>query len=721
MMMYPISAINAKENKQLDVVLVLDQSGSMKKNDPNGLMKEAAKTFITMLPLNSRANIITFNRKRSKWQNSLTDLSSSEQIASATNWIDNVKYTGDTDVGNAVSEAVDMFDLDDGRVHAILVFSDGRNDFGIEKNKEKESDENLSDALVTAKNSGIQIYCIGYGSEMSDTSDTPYKKLDSIAIANSDNRITTQTDAESIGEYFNLVLAELMDSQSIPIIDNTVEIASNVKEANINITSSSKIADANIKLIGPDGNEINFDNNDSSKLFTYEYSAVIKLYKPTPGTYTIQTNKNVVISATYIPYYEYTLKSSILNSQGNEITTLNNGETATIKTIIQQDDQNITTADTYSNVTATAVVTAKDTKQSQTIQLSYVDNSLTGTVVFDHVATYSIEIKVESDTFQLSDVLEIQTSKRAISINSTNQLAKQVLDKTFKKSVTKVIPMNTLNQIIEDSDNVGFEISKVETSDSKVVTVNLTSDGLELVGTKWGSSSVTVTYEDKLGNSVDSSFTVKVTDKALLAFFAALPVLIGLVVVLIVFLVMRKSRLIRGNFTINEISIEDDMKTMGITTLKTYPSNVFLMRKKTLANGIIRYAEDVHNPSSEKTVLLYTLMNQDSEIKQALESVKFVGTYLGRNGCKIVIKHPNVSYGNNSQYGRTIKDLWKNDKEFTIYVKDSQGLEIAIHGHYSPSMRRKKKAFDENMDMFNDFDKSNNTKKQNDDFDDFDF
>ena len=177
LMVIPSFAVDGKEDRALDVVLVLDQSGSMKENDPDGLMKDAAKTFISMLPLQSRANIITFNRSRTKWKDGLTSLDDNSKINSAAKWIDDVKYTGDTDMSNAVADAIEMFDVNDGRVHAILLLSDGRNDFGYELDKEKESDARLNQALVTAKNSGIQIYCIGYGDEMANTNDTPISKI----------------------------------------------------------------------------------------------------------------------------------------------------------------------------------------------------------------------------------------------------------------------------------------------------------------------------------------------------------------------------------------------------------------------------------------------------------------------------------------------------------------------------------------------------------------
>ncbi|MCD7808109.1 MAG: VWA domain-containing protein [Erysipelotrichaceae bacterium] len=708
----PIQQVYALTNKELDVVLVLDQSGSMKTNDENNLMKEAAKTFVTMMPSNSRINIISFNLSRSTWQSGLTLLDSDNTLASATSWIDEIEYTGDTDVGNAVADAVDMFDDSDDTVKAILVFSDGRNDFGYDRNAEVESDERLDDALSEAKNNNIQIYCIGYGEEMADMSDTPYQKLDSIAIADSDNRITTKTDASSISEYFNTVIAELLGSNVVEVVNNQIEIAENVKEANINITCDEDISTVGLTLLDEDGNIITFDDTNA-KIYTYTYSAVIKLYDPDPGIYTIQTSKDVEISATYIPYYDFTLDVSVLNGN-SEVTNVNSGETVTINAKVKQDDTTITDFSSYNDIIATATVTALDTDDSSTIDLTLSSGSFIGNYTFDHEATYQIDVYVSSDSFELSSSTTIQANAQAIFIN--NEIEKQVLDKTFKSSVTKTLDMTTLNSVISDEDHVGFEIVNVESSNTDKVEAKLTSDGLELTGKSWGSAHVTLTYKDSNGNSVDTTFSVKVSDKALVALFAAIPIVIGVIILLVILFVMSKSKIIRGHFTVNEIIIEDRGDTTIIATEKTYPSNVFLRRKKTLLTGLNQYARDMYNMTfDEDTQKLYELMNQNTTIQEALDAIKFKGTYLGMKGCKLVIKKNNhVSYGDQYSFSKASTHHLTTYSSFTIYVQDDQGLQMHITLSYAPKPRRKK------QDDFED-DFSFDNAPSNDDFDDFTF
>lgn len=713
----PVAATT--DDKLLDVVLVLDQSGSMKTNDPDGLMKEAAQTFITMLPDNSRANIITFNRSRSMWQNGLTELNDDRTTRSATDWINDVEYTGDTDLSNAIGDAVEMFDVSDNRVHAILVFSDGRNDFGFDRNEEVAADERLNDALALAKNNGIQIYCIGYGDEMVNTNDQPYQKLDSVAIANSANRITTQTAPTSINDYFNTVIAELMDANLILIKDNKIKIASNVKEANISITCNDDIGDAGIKLFDPDDNEINFNNNQDVSLHLYQHSAVIKLYDPDPGTYTIESNKDIAITTTYIPYYQYQLNTTILDSAGQVVDHISNGVTLTINSTIQQNGKNVTTVDTYDNVKAQATITPLDTKESKTVSLSYQNGSFVGEAILDHVALYNIDILVESDSFRLTDSIEIQADKQPISLD-IDKLKNQVLDKTFKSSVTKEIPIATLNGIVNDVDDVGFQITNATSTNQDNVTVQLNDDGLILTGTSWGSSTVTLTYEDGLGNRVDASFSVKVNDVALVIFFASIPFIIGLLVLIIALIIIRQSRYIKGTFTVNSITYHHDIETFSISNQKSYSSNIFLKRKKTLATGISLYINDLyHEAYNDRIETLNNLLNQNQAIKKGLDAVKFIGTYLGRNGLKLVVKDANVSYSNNLRYGVKIIENWKDSKDFVFYLKDETGLEICIEGSYTSSIIKKINNTFDDTKIFNDTTNDHQSFDEFDDFNDF--
>ncbi len=53
------------------------------------------------------------------------------------------------------------------------------------------------------------------------------------------------------------------------------------------------------------------------------------------------------------------------------------------------------------------------------------------------------------------------------------------------------------------------------------------------------------------------------------------------------------------------------------------------------------------------------------------------------------------------RYGIAVKESWKTDKSFAIYVRDESGLELLIEGNYRPNRFAKKKdEFNDNMAMF---------------------
>lgn len=693
--MLPLQNLKAAENQELDIVMVLDQSGSMETNDPNGLMKEAANMLVEMMPARlSRAGVISFNREQTKVAD-LTEVSDEKNVKEITENINSIEYTGGTDIGDAVADAVSMFDKDDGRIHAILVLSDGQNDFGWDKNAEQKSDERLNDALTEAKNSNYQIYCLGFGEEMADTSGAPYQKLS--GIATDADKISTEIDPAHIHDFFVKMLADLTGGIPNQVTNGEIRIEPNVKEANIYLSSPEDFSNAEIQLLDLDGNAMALENSDSMRFYRSNYAAVIKMFGPRPGTYKITVSQeNVNISVGYLPAYEYVLSSSISDQNGNEITQIENHGSAQIRAVIQQDGQDITDPEVYADVSAEAVITAQDTGESQTVPLTWQDEGyLKGEASFDHVAVYTVVVHVKSDSFSLDNTMEIQANKRGISLKG--EIGKKELDKTFKKSAELLVNNKELTGIVEDSDDVGAEITQAVSSDQDKVRVEKTDKGLLLTGLKWGSAKIDVTYKDGLGNTVETAFTVKVADHFLTAFFAALPVLVILAVILIVYLIMRQSRMIKGEFEVNRVTIrkgEDDISVINVR--KSYRPKTFITRKKTLGCGMARYSQDVFsadNSLPQHKELYRMFANNQSEMKRNLDEVKFTGTYLGLRGCILKIKKgAPVSISNNRNYGKAVKLAWRVKSSFKVYTKDAAGTEICVEGTYINSTRSSRPA-----------------------------
>jgi hypothetical protein len=58
-----LSPAQTRPIQPVDVMLVLDNSGSMKRNDPNGLMRVAVSNFATHLRRDSQVGVVLFDQR----------------------------------------------------------------------------------------------------------------------------------------------------------------------------------------------------------------------------------------------------------------------------------------------------------------------------------------------------------------------------------------------------------------------------------------------------------------------------------------------------------------------------------------------------------------------------------------------------------------------------------------------------------------------------------
>ena len=691
MVCFSLPVSNAQESGNLDLVLVLDKSGSMNTADEDELMLEATKMLVEMMPSNTgRVAIIAFNRNQ-EVVCELTSLSDQDTVNDLLDEIDSISYKGGTNLGDALYKATTLFD-DSDSTKGILVLSDGEDDFSsYEKDDEIASEEALSDAIVWANNNDCRIYTLGfnYKGSMNEGSEG-YERLKEIAESTGGS-FSSKTEASEIHEFFVDMLADLLGTVSQSVTNGEIEIDKYVKEANIYITSkdSTEIPDDSITLYDPDGNEVDLENNSDVVFYQSTYSAVIKLYNPEAGTWKVKADFDGEISVGYVALYEFYLESVVLDGNGDEVDTVTNGTTATISTTIMQDGSVVDDDSIYndSSFAASAVVTSNLSGTSQSVDLTYDDGKLIGSFTFNEESVFDIVISVTSSTLNLEDELTIETT------NSPIALTGESIDKQkVNKGKTIVVSNDVLDQAVSDEEGDSYTISATS-SDEDIATVSVSDDGLEIKGIKWGSTRVNVTYTDAQGNSVDTSFVVKVKDIVLMIFFASLPFIAGCALILVLYLIARKSRVIKGEFTINQVSIDKGKDRMVISYSRTYSSNVFLGKRKTLYNGLKKYASDLYNMESldDAIELLYELLSKrDSWLSEYLSEVRFVGTYLGLKGCTLVLKKGNhVSLNNNNSYGRKVKRQMKNSGQFIVFVEEGD-LKLCIEGGYRRTKRRNK-------------------------------
>ena len=160
---FPSSRLGAK----MDVVFVLDNSGSMKKNDPNFLTRTAVETFLKEFSGDVHIGIVIFDEKAELILplTSTSDQELSEKIKTSLGRLD---YQGRfTDIPAGIERA--LYELKQrGRRNAkkIIVFmTDGIVDTGDKAKDEQRTAWLKGELLQEAKRNGIRIFAIAFTEE----------------------------------------------------------------------------------------------------------------------------------------------------------------------------------------------------------------------------------------------------------------------------------------------------------------------------------------------------------------------------------------------------------------------------------------------------------------------------------------------------------------------------------------------------------------------------
>jgi len=183
--------LHAQEEATLDIVIVVDNSGSMKKNDPHFLAREIVTRALIDLGEDSRLGMVIFDQQARLAVN-LTETASSEAIAKFLENLDRVDYRGlYSDTPAAIERAI--YELKTygrkGSRKAIILITDGIVDTG-DRQQDLERGRWLKEELTReSKRTGIRIIGVAF----TDTAD--FSLIQKLAL-------------ETDGDYFRVYRAE---------------------------------------------------------------------------------------------------------------------------------------------------------------------------------------------------------------------------------------------------------------------------------------------------------------------------------------------------------------------------------------------------------------------------------------------------------------------------------------------------------------------------------
>ncbi|OQB24390.1 MAG: von Willebrand factor type A domain protein [Firmicutes bacterium ADurb.Bin182] len=529
------SAAAINESDLLDVIIVLDASGSMRDSDPDRITIEAVKSLISMMPAKDcRVGIVSFNVKPkvrtqdSQGKDALIGLKNPSDADYIKQQLDRIEYMDDTGIGNALYKACEMLNS---LAHinsrkAIILFTDGLDDLKG-NNAIRQSIENEQNAISWAKENGCPVYCVGLDFENPDGSFSLGENGEGITKLNSISDATgglarATTDIQKIEDLFIEMLADIFS-----IYYNDVEFSStdsgsciakininkNVNEANIRIGSGEarSLRREDIELYGPDGKPA-LENGAGIRFDSDKVSSNIKLALPEAGEWTLVLNgtNGDGVKIGLLEHYYLGIKSEIIIPEGDAA--LYSGSTVTVKTYLTSKGEIITDGDVYDAVeSAGALVTpASSPEASFKIDLKREGNSFTGSFIPEKSGKYEIEINLSTSSFYRTDSIAAECEDRpGDSLEMEKSFPDIELETGGQKSIEGVLSYVRREQ----SGAVHVGISQNDQNCAKIE-YDSSSDTLTVEGLGAGETVAAITFSDEYGNTLRLSFTVRVSEPA---------------------------------------------------------------------------------------------------------------------------------------------------------------------------------------------------------------
>ncbi|AKA68371.1 vWA domain-containing protein [Clostridium scatologenes] len=389
-----VNAESSNTSSNLDVVFVLDSSGSMKESDPEEIRTEAIKMFLDMSQVQgNKFGLVAYSDNVVREHN-LDTINSNDDKERIKNMALNIPLGQKTDTGAGILEAVNLMNSGHDKNHkpVIILLSDGKND---PQRKTEDSLNDLKSAISTCKDKGYPVYTIGLNyngtvdktqlEEMSNetkgknyitstAADLP-KILTDIYADNSKLKVQDGGNITANGEYQDLKV-------KIP--------NSNVMEANISMISDSKVE---VKLLDPKGTEVSIPSSNAVFTTSKKYS-MLKIIKPTEGDWTVKVKgvSGSNIKVNYIFNYDLQLEANFTPSSPK------NGDKLKVEAYLASNGQKITDKALYTNMKGKLIVKNMKDNSVKEVDLDYAEGVFKGEYSIPDKGKYELKVRVDGNS-----------------------------------------------------------------------------------------------------------------------------------------------------------------------------------------------------------------------------------------------------------------------------------------------------------------------------------
>ena len=281
----------------IDVVLVMDSSGSMKKTDPLSLRIPAAKMFISLLDANDRAALISFS-DRSYPVSYLAPLDSEGNKAALLTAADRITSRGlYTNLYEALKGGLDVLSMGGKteRPGIIILMSDGMMDTG-DADEDRRLTGRIENELARAlMDNHIRVFTIAF----TEQSDTGLLRKISKRTGGFFNLALTDKDFHMI---FASIFENIKSPDMLPVTGNGFFIDKSIEE--VTIIANKGSPDTKIRLNSPGGQSYTYNKKKEGadiKWFVSNNFDMITIKNPAEGRWEIlfstgENNKVYIIT-----------------------------------------------------------------------------------------------------------------------------------------------------------------------------------------------------------------------------------------------------------------------------------------------------------------------------------------------------------------------------------------------------------------------------------------
>lgn len=274
------------EPENSDVRVLIDVSGSMKKNDPSNLRSPALRLLVGLLPNDTRAGVWNFGTQ----VNELVKLGLSDEqwknlAVSASKKIHSKDLY--TNIGQALSSATEDWLAQNPPSHKrnLILLTDGMVDISKDDTKNTTERNNiLADLLPELKKSDVQIHTIA----LSDNADKEFlQKLST----ETDGSFTQTQSAEELERIFLHLFEKATQPDTVPLIDNNFKVDDSVYELTLLVFKDKNAPEKLTEVVESSGNSYNRRNHPRYVKWRSEKNYdLVTITKPPVGDWSINAN-----------------------------------------------------------------------------------------------------------------------------------------------------------------------------------------------------------------------------------------------------------------------------------------------------------------------------------------------------------------------------------------------------------------------------------------------